>query len=62
MKLLRVMQLQINGRTELVHKQAAENAIPREQAEKETKGLAEREANVKNLTDGISRRLLRAVP
>ena len=62
LKMLRVMQLQVNGRTELVHKQAAENTLPKDQVEKETKGLAQREANVKKLTDGIAEKMRRGAP
>jgi hypothetical protein len=49
LKMLRMMQLQINSRTSVLDQQAAAKALPKDQLDQQAKELAEREAKVQKL-------------
>jgi hypothetical protein len=51
LKMLLVMQKQINSRTVLVDQQAEQKALSKEQHDQQIKELSEREAKVKGLAE-----------
>jgi hypothetical protein len=57
LKMLRMLQLQINSRTGLVDLQSQEKAAPKDQLDQQKKELSEREAHVRKLTEETADKL-----
>jgi hypothetical protein len=62
LKMLRMMQLQINSRTNVLDQQAAAKALPKDQVDQQAKELSDREARVKKLADETAAKLNRPPP
>jgi hypothetical protein len=53
------MQLQINGRTVILDRQASEKALTPDQHEQQSRELSQRESDVRKLTDATADRMTR---